>query len=273
MKIMDFLRYVLLFVMVAIFVFPIYYMVDISLSSTSNILRGSLIPDWYLGNYYADKGECITKGDWILTIQHSLVNTSLSVVVTILLTFPAAFVFSRYHFMADKHIFFYFLATRMAPAAALLLPYLIMFRSVGLWDTIPGIVLAYCSFDVPLAIWLFTSFMGNIPKEIDEQAFIDGFTLWKYFRKIFIPACLPYIGVVAFFIWLFTWSEMFLASVLTSFGAKPVTVLLYVVLGRVGYSVQYGLAAAAGVVTIIPGMILLYWARTYLAKGFAFGRV
>jgi glycerol transport system permease protein len=261
-------KIILLIVAIFVFTFPLYYMIVVSLSTKSTIESGSLLPDLYFGNFIS-----VTEGMWAETIVHSLIITVLSVIFTLLITFPAAYVFSRYHFMADKHLFFWFLTNRMCPPVALLLPYLIIWRSIGIWDTIPGIVFAYFIFNIPIGVWLFTSFMANIPKEIDEQAFIDGFSLWQYFRKIFIPASMPAIGVVSFFTWFFTWSEMFFASVLTSFNSKTLNALLFVTLGRVGYGVQYDLASAAGVITIIPGLLLLYWARTYLAKGFTFGRV
>jgi len=263
------IRYILIVAVALAFIFPVWNMISASFSSKLAIESGNiLIPDGFMGNW-----ERAVSGSWAEGIINSLIITVLSVVFTLLISFPAAYTISRYHFMADKHIFFWFLATRMAPAAALVLPYLVIFRAVGLWDTIPGVVIAYFGFNIPLAVWLFTSFMSVIPKEIDNQAFIDGYSLWAYFRKIFIPLCMPAIGVVSFFTWFFSWSDMFFASVLTSFHAKPLNALLLVTLGRVGYGVEYGLASAAGVITIIPGLVLLYWAKTYLSKGFTFGRI
>ncbi|MEM3713452.1 MAG: carbohydrate ABC transporter permease [Nitrososphaeria archaeon] len=267
-NILRLLKIVFLIISIIIFVFPCYYMIVVSLSKKTSIEAGAVIPDFYFGNFMS-----MTVSPWADTIINSLITTISCVILTIFITFPAAYAFSRLKFTADKHLFFWFLTNRMAPPVAMVLPYLIIWRSLGIWDTTYGLILAYFVFNIPVGVWLFSSFMGNIPKEIDEQAFIDGFSLWQYFRKIFIPASLPSIGVVAFFIWLFTWSEMFFASVLTSFNSKTINAQLFVTLGRVGYGVQYDLASAAGVITIIPGLILLYWARTYLAKGFTFGRL
>ena len=262
------LKAIVLLTVIFTFVFPIYYMIILSISSPTHIPTGAIYPDFFFGKWYE-----ATSGEWARCITNSLIICSLSVIFNILVTYPAGYVFSRYTFMADRHLFFWFLTNRMAPPAALIVPYLIIWRSLGIWDTYQGTILAYSVFNIPLSVWLFTSFMKNIPKELDEQAFIDGFSLLTYWRKIFIPASLPSIGIVSFFIWLFSWSEMFMSTILTSFNSKPINNLLFITLGRMGSGVEYGLAAAVGVITILPGLILLYWARTFLAKGFTFGRV
>lgn len=240
-----------------------------SFSNMADIESGALLPhEIYLGNW-----NDVFSGYWIIGIKNSLLISALCIVLTLVVSFPAAYVFSRYKFMADKHLFFWLLTNRMAPPIVFVLGFLVMFRAFGIWDTIPGVALAYSLFNVPIAIWLLVSFMGGIPKEIDNAAFIDGYSLWGYFRRIFIPLNAPGIAVTCFFIWMFSWTEMLLASTLTSVAAKPLTVQLLITMGRVGYGVQYGLAAAAGIITIIPGLALLYWARKYIAKGFTLGGV
>ncbi len=249
------------------FIFPLYYLFSLSFQSLPRIYEGILIPEGFLGNwinlitgYYGVGG----KG-----ILFSIIICCLCVAFSILVGFPAAYAFSRHRFMGDKHLFFWFLFNRMTPSAFFIFPYLIMFRALGIFDTVYAVVLAYCVFNVPIAVWLLTSFMSSIPREIDEAAFIDGYSLGKFFWKIFLPLCRPGIGVTGFFIWLFSWSEMFIASIITSVNAKPLNAQMLIFLFSMG--INYGLASAAGIVTIIPGLILLYWARTYIAKGFTFG--
>jgi len=260
-------KYAFLSLVAFAFIFPLYFMTSVSLSSKPIIESGGIIPDLYLGNW-ADFFDL-----WQLAIRNSIIISLSCIGVTLLVSFPAAYAFSRFKFMADKHLFFWFLTNRMAPPICFVLPFLIMFKGLGLWDTIPGIVLAYCLFNVPIGIWLLASFMSGIPREIDDAAFIDGWSVWSYWKRVFIPANKPGIAVTAFFIWMFSWTEMLMASVLTSTEAKPLTVYLLITMGRVGYGVQYGLAAAAGVFTMIPGLVLFYWVRNYLAKGFTFGRL
>lgn len=263
-----FLRYIVAIIIIAVFIMPIYFTISVSFSSRTRIEEGAIIPDFTLRNWLE-----MTKGYWAVGIRNSVINSALAMIVSLVLSIPAAYVFSRVRFMADKHFFFWLLTNRMAPPVVLAIPYLMIWRGLGIWDTVPGIVLAYMVFDIPVTIWILTSFMAAIPREIDEAAFIDGYSLGRYFMKIFLPLLKPAIAVAAFFAWLFSWTEMFLASVLTSVQAKPLTAQLLTTLGKVGYGVEYGPAAAAGVITIIPGLALLYWARMYLGKGFTFGRV
>lgn len=265
------IRYVFLIVVTLMFAFPLYYLFSVSFSSKPRIEAGALIPDGFMGNWR----NVITGFGGVggPGITNSIIVSASSIVVALLLGIPAAYAFSRYKFMADKHLFFWFLTNRMTPAACLIIPYLIMWRALGIWDTLYGLTLAYTVFNVPIAVWLLASFMASIPREIDEAAFIDGYTLGRYFRKIFLPLIRPGIGVTSFFVWIYTWSEMFIASIITSVSAKPLTAQLLITLGRVGWGAEYGIAAAAGAITVLPGIALLYWARTYLAKGFTFGRV
>jgi len=264
-------RCVILISVILMFLFPVYYMFSVSFSSKPHIEEGALVPDSFLGNWidmingYGGIGGPGITNSIIISVSCVLVSLSMSI--------PAAYAISRYRFMADKHLFFWFLTNRMTPAACLVLPYLIMWRALGIWDTLPGVIIAYNVFNIPVAVWLLASFMAAIPKEIDEAAFIDGYSLWGYFRRIFLPLIKPGIAVTSFFIWMYSWSEMFMASVITSVNSKPLNAQLVVSLGRVGWGVEYGIASAAGALTILPGLILVYWARGYLAKGFTFGRI
>ena len=246
------LRFILLLTIMIIFCFPILYMFFPIQTS-----------DW----------EKVFSPNWINAVYNSVIIAIFSVVANLLIGFPAAYVFSRYRFMGDKHIFFFLLWNRMTPSSVFLLPYLIMYLSIGLYNTFLGVVLAYFSFNLPISIWLFASFMGMIPNEIDEQAKVDGYNLYNYFSKIFIPLCRQAIIIVAFFVWLQTWNEMFIASTLTRYDTMPLNARLFMLCERLGQFHDVGLACTVGVITILPGLILLYWARTFLAKGFTFGRV
>jgi glycerol transport system permease protein len=113
--------------------------------------------------------------------------------------------------------------------------------------------------------------MSGIPREIDETAFIDGYSFARFFRKIFFPLIGPGVGVAAFFAFTFSWVELIIAKALTLTNAKPLVVQLSVGIGAEG--VKWGLMAAAGVVTLVPGAIVVYFVRNYMAKGFALGRV
>jgi glycerol transport system permease protein len=96
---------------------------------------------------------------------------------------PAAYAFSRYRFLGDKHLFFWLLTNRMAPAAVFALPFFQLYSAVGLFDTHLAVALAHCLFNIPLAVWILEGFMSGVPKELDETAYIDGYSFPALLRQ------------------------------------------------------------------------------------------
>ena len=113
--------------------------------------------------------------------------------------------------------------------------------------------------------------MSGIPKQLDETAYLDGYSFWHFFLRIFIPTIVAGIGVAAFFCFMYSWVELLLAKTLTSVDAKPIAATMTRTASTSGY--ELGLLAAAGSLTIVPGAIVIYFVRNYIARGFALGRV
>jgi len=113
--------------------------------------------------------------------------------------------------------------------------------------------------------------MSGVPKEIDETAYIDGYSFPRFFVFIFIPLIRSGIGVAVFFCFMFSWVELLLARTLTSVDARPISVVMTRSISATG--VDWGMLAAAGVLTLIPGALVIYFVRNNLARGFALGRV
>jgi glycerol transport system permease protein len=113
--------------------------------------------------------------------------------------------------------------------------------------------------------------MSAVPKELDETAYVDGYSFPRFFVQIFLPTIKAGVGVAAFFCFMFSWVELLLAKTLTSVAAKPIAATMTRTASTSGY--ELGLLAAAGVLTIIPGAFVIYFVRNYIAKGFALGRV
>jgi glycerol transport system permease protein len=138
-------------------------------------------------------------------------------------------------------------------------------------DTHIAVALSHCLFNVPLAVWILEGFMSGIPREIDETAFIDGCSFPRFFITIFIPLIRAGVGVTAFFCFMFSWVELLLARTLTVTNAKPISAIMTRTISATG--LDYGLLAAAGILTIIPGALVIWFVRNHMAKGFALGRV
>lgn len=113
--------------------------------------------------------------------------------------------------------------------------------------------------------------MSGIPREIDETAFIDGYSLPRFFVTIFMPLIRAGVGVTAFFCFMFSWVELLIARTLTVTSAKPIGAVMTRTISATG--LDWGLMAAAGVLTVIPGALVIWFVRDHIAKGFALGRV
>ena len=248
---------------------PIYWLLNMSLKTNSEILNTFTL--WPNNLTFANYATILTDPAWYMGYVNSLIYVMMNTVISLAVALPAAYAFSRYQFMGDKHLFFWLLSNRMAPPAVFALPFFQLYSSVGLFDTHIAVALAHCLFNVPLAVWILEGFMRGVPKEIDETAYIDGYSFPKFFVKIFMPLIASGIGVAAFFCFMFSWVELLLAKTLTAVQAKPIAATMTRTASTSGY--ELGLLAAAGTLTIVPGAFVIYFVRNYIAKGFALGRV
>jgi glycerol transport system permease protein len=248
---------------------PIYSLVCMSLKTNEEILGPfTLFPAQpTLANF----AIIFTDRDWSDGYLNSITYVGINTVLSVLVALPAAYAFSRYRFMGDKHLFFWLLTNRMSPPAVFLLPFFQLYSSIGLFDTPWAVALAHTLFTVPLAVWILEGFMSGVPREIDETAYLDGYGFTRFFFRIFLPLIRSGVGVTAFFCFMFSWVELLLARTLTSVEAKPIAATMTRTVSAAG--MDWGVLAAAGVLTIVPGAVVIGFVRNYIAKGFALGRV
>ena len=249
---------------------PIYWLVNMSFKPNSEI-TGSLLtlfPREFTAKNYVN---IFTDPAWYMGYVDSLIYVLMNTAISLAVALPAAYAFSRYRFLGDKHLFFWFLTNRMAPPAVFALPFFNLYSALNLFDTPWAVALAHCLFNVPLAVWILEGFVSSVPREIDETAFLDGYSFPKFFVKILMPLIASGIGVAAFFCFMFSWVELLLARTLTSVNAKPISAVMTRTVSAAG--MDWGLLAAAGVLTIIPGALVIWFVRNYIARGFALGRV
>jgi len=262
-------RHLLLIGYLFFLMLPLYWLLNMSFKTNEEILGVfTLFPqDFTLDNYRV----IFTDSAWYMGYVNSIIYVTLNTLISLTVALPAAYAFSRYTFVGDKHLFFWLLTNRMAPPAVFLLPFFQLYSSIGLFDTHIAVALAHCLFNVPLSVWILEGFMSGVPKEIDETALIDGYSFPRFFLTIFIPLIRSGIGVTAFFCFMFSWVELLLARTLTSVEAKPIAAIMTRTVSASG--MDWGVLAAAGVLTIVPGALVIWFVRNHIAKGFALGRV
>ncbi len=264
-RVSKILKIVLYLFIIFVYFFPIYFMVITGLKTGAEIGTQTT---FYPHTVNMSNFKQLFTGVWARCIINSFEICFLSIAFCLPLSFLAAYVFSRIEFAGDIHWYFWLITNRMAPAACFVLPFFAIYNNIGIFDTMWGLLLAYTLFNLPLSIWITKSFMDVIPKEMDEAAFLDGYSVWGYFRKVLIPVMKPGLISVALFIWMFTWTELIFASSLTSVRSKTLPVQLLVTVTRLGYGVDWGMAAAGGTISAIPALLLVFIARKYLIRGF-----
>lgn len=201
---------------------------------------------------------------------NSIIASLGSAAISVVLGSMCAYSLSRTEFRGKKDLFFWIISTRMAPVVAVMVPLYAIFRGMGLVGTLPGLILAYTTFNLPFAIWILKGFFDNVPYAIEEAAMCDGCTRFQAFREI-LPLVAPGIGAFLVLCVLFAWNDFLFASIIGSGGAKTLPVATKELVQP--QNIQWGKIMAAGVVTTLPMMFLGLLIRKYLVTGLTMGAV
>jgi multiple sugar transport system permease protein len=201
---------------------------------------------------------------------NSLVAAGGSAVVSVVLGSMCAYSLSRIDFKGKGDLFFWIISTRMAPVVAVMVPLYWIFRQLDLVGTLPGLILAYTTFNLPFAIWILKGFFDNVPYAIEEAQMVDGATRFQALRAI-LPLVAPGIGAFIVLCILFAWNDYLFAAIIGSGGAKTLPAATRELVQP--QNIQWGQIMAAGVVTTLPMMFLGLVIRKYLVTGLTMGAV
>ncbi len=250
-------------------VLPLYWLVSMAVRTNADIVgEFSVLPR---APTLANFAEIFSNPVWYQAFGNSLTYVAINSAISLAVAVPAAYAFSRYRFLGDKQLFFWLLTNRMAPPAVFLLPFFQLYSAIGLFDTPLAVALAHCLFTVPLAVWILEGVFSGVPTELDEMAKVDGHSFIYFFFRLFLPLNRSAIGVTLFFCFMFSWVELLLARTLSGASAKPIVVVMTRTVSASG--LDWGVLAAAGVLTVLPGVLVVWFVRKDLVKGFALGRV
>lgn len=214
-----------------------------------------LFTDYGAGQYYRN------------TLIIAVGNTLLMLVVAA----PAAYAVARYR-IGGRVFPLWILAQRMLPPVAVLIPLFLLFRQARLIDTFPGLILAYGVFNLPLAVWMLIGFFQEFPREIQDQAMVDGCSELGAVVRVVLPVLAPAFVAVALFLFVFAWNELMYAIVLARGETKPI-MILFVNLLRSPTGVLFGEASGAVVLGVIPAYVLTLAFQRYLVRGLTTGAI
>ncbi|MET0743782.1 MAG: carbohydrate ABC transporter permease [Microvirga sp.] len=256
-------------VAVAVTLYPLAWMVQLSLKTQVQALR--MPPDFLflptLQGYWA----AWSKAGFGPALFNSLVVSLMALTVGLVLGGLAAYAVSRYRFVGAQSLLFAMLVTRIFPPVALILPFYLNLKAVGGHDTYWGLALAYVAMNVPLATWMLKGYFDAVPKELEECAMIDGASRFTAVRKVTLPLMAPGIVATAIFAFIVSWNDFLFALILTSRNARTLPVVIAEFVGDTG--VDWPEVMAASVTALAPILAATFLLQKHIAQGLTAGAV
>ena len=273
------IRGILITLVLVFFLFPIVWILLMSLQTNETILRipPSLVFTPIFDNYTAlVTGQLRTAAgslqlNFMQNLWNSVLLSSASVILSLLLGVPAAYAFARFKFRLGEDIAFTLLSFRFAPPLLVLLPLSLYFKDLGLTNTYIGLIWVYQLICLPLILWIVRGYFEDISPDIEHAYRIAGNSWWKTFRKIAVPLARPGIAAAGLLAFIFAWNNFVFALILASADKQPVTVGALAFVTASG--IQYGQIAAAIVLSVTPTLALALYAQRYIVEGLSMGAV
>lgn len=259
----------LLLAILAVCVFPFYWMVTTSLKTQIVALESP--PVWIFEPTLANYREALFEDGVLRTLINSLIIAISTTALAIVLGVPAAFALARFEFRGKKDLWFWFITNRMVSPIVLALPFFLIVRHLGMLDQHLTLILIYLTFNLPIVIWICTDQFRGIPYDLDEAARLEGASQWTILRKICLPLAMPGVAVSGIFSFIFSWNELMFGLVLTRTHAKTAPAMA--VSFMEGYNLPYGKIMATSTLIVIPVLIFALLASKQLVRGLTMGAV
>jgi multiple sugar transport system permease protein len=249
---------------------PYLWMVVTSIRPDADLttLPLSYLPSTVTFEHYA---TLLEQTSFAYNLWNSLVIAFGAVIVGLMTSVPAAYAFSRFRFRGRQALMTQFLVINMFPVVLLIIPLFVLMRNLHLLDTYFGIIIGHSTFAIPFAVWMLTSYMNGIPREVDEAAMMDGASRLQTIRLVILPLLMPGIVTTAIYIFVTSWNEYLFAMMLSGDNVRTVTVALQLFIGE--FTVQWGLLTAGGTLVAIPVTILFLIVQRRLVGGLTAGAV
>ncbi|QCB93689.1 carbohydrate ABC transporter permease [Cellulomonas shaoxiangyii] len=256
-------------VLTAVMLFPVYWMVNVSLTPTSAL---RLDPPRLFPVAPTLEGYRAVLQQQLPALGTSLLVGLGCVAVTLLVAAPAGYAIALLRLRGRGPLNFLLLVAQMIPAVVMAMGFYAIYVRLGLLNSLPGLIVADSTVAVPFGVLLFSAFMSGIPRELVQAATIDGAGVWRVFRSIVLPMSRNSVLTVSLFAFLWAWSDFIFASTLNRNGELvPITLSIYTYIGN--NTTQWNAIMATAVIASIPAAILLVVAQRYVAAGVTAGAV
>ncbi len=252
-------------------IFPFYYAIVSSFRSGAELFSVAYLPDRLDFSNYAAVFERQPFGRNIL---NSVIVAGSVVAVSLGLGITAAYAFGRIAFRGRSLLLMTILAVSMFPQVAVLSGMFELIRSFGLYNTLPGLILANLMLTLPFTVWVLTTFMRELPKEIEEAAYVDGATPWIVVRRVFLPLMAPAAVTTGLLAFIVSWNEFLFALTFTLTNERrTVPPAIALMSGSTAYELPWGTIMAASVIVTLPIIALVLVFQRKIVAGLTAGAV
>ena len=261
--------YIVSFIAIAVTILPITWLFLLSIKSKGETFTKP--PKWVfdptIQNYIDLWDNDLFKDTFVNSFFITLISITLSIIISIF----AAYALKRYQIRFKTAFMQWLLLAYMLPEFLFVLPMFAIYQSIGIYDTYIGMALIYQVHVLPFSIWMLRSFLEEIPKEIDDAAYLDGCNPFQAIYKIYLPLIIPGIVATAILNGIWVWNELAIALGLTFFDAQPITVGVASFRGYA--SINWGGMTGSAIVSMIPMILFVTFAQKHIVKGLTLGSV
>lgn len=274
--------YILLVAWAVICLFPIYWLIITSVKQPVAVFQGPKYFPWIDFKPTLNAWEQVLFGRFQNEVRRSWTNSAImatsSATLAVVIGSLAGYALTRFQYLVpglkwrNNDIAFWIISQRMLPPVVVILPYIVMYRFLGLMDTHVGMILAYTVFNLPFAVWIMRDFFAGLPIDLEESALIDGASRFQAFQKIVLPLSSP--GLIATFLFclMFAWNDYLFALMLTF--SRASTMPMYVAgAGSQSYGPQWWFLSALSLLTVAPMMLIALFVERYITRGLVVGAI
>ena len=263
--------YLLVAIIVFVSVFPFYYAILTSFKSGTALFEINYLPTHFsLDNYIA----VLTTGVFVRNLGNSILVATSVVVLALFLAVTAAFALARVNFRGRGLLLMTILAVSMFPQIAVLAGLFELVRAFGLFNTPFALIFSYTIFTLPFTVWVLTTFMRDLPVEIEEAAIVDGASPWVIITRVFMPLMWPALVTTGLLAFIAAWNEFLFALTFTSSNeTRTVPVAIALLSGASQYEIPWGRIMAASVIVTVPLVVLVLIFQRKIVQGLTAGGV
>ena len=259
---------ILIILAILFFLTPIFWLVTTAFKYGRDAF--AIPPQWFLFDFTLNNFKDVITGTKVgLFIENSVIISAGTTLLSLLLGVPAGFAIARTKSKFINTSSYFFLLLLMIPPTAMLIPFYLIVRDIGLIGTRLSVILLDTAFDASFVVWMMRSYFLDVPKEMEEAALVDGANQFTAFVKVALPMSIPGIISSALYTFIFSWNDFIFALMLTT--PKTKTIPLGILASFSAVEIGWGRMAAMSVFAIIPAIIISLFLNRYFVQGLTFG--